>query len=166
MNWEIIGSTGEWAGAIAVVATLFYLARQISESNKFARTSATKEIYDGFVGLNQLILSTPELAASLAKLKERHSEFSPAETVQLEHYCYRYLAMYMAAQTAFDNGHLSRADFELWKGDMRSIFGVYPGLAYYFKVILDRDGAGRSETEIINELRIAVDGSLAAASRS
>jgi len=29
MNWEIVGATGDWAGAIMVVVTLFYLARQI-----------------------------------------------------------------------------------------------------------------------------------------
>ena len=39
MNWEIIGSTGEWAGAIAVVVTLFYLARQIRQQN--INTAAT-----------------------------------------------------------------------------------------------------------------------------
>ena len=39
MNWEIIGSTGEWAGAIAVVVTLFYLARQIRQQN--INTTAT-----------------------------------------------------------------------------------------------------------------------------
>lgn len=34
MNWEIVGSTGEWAGAIAVVATLFYVARQIRQNTE------------------------------------------------------------------------------------------------------------------------------------
>ena len=38
MNWEVIGATGEWAGAIAVVATLFYLSRQIKiASNQIER---------------------------------------------------------------------------------------------------------------------------------
>jgi len=33
MDWEVISSTGEWVGAIAVVATLFYLAKQIRQQN-------------------------------------------------------------------------------------------------------------------------------------
>ena len=33
MNWEMIGSTGEWAGAFAVVVTLIYLARQLRQQN-------------------------------------------------------------------------------------------------------------------------------------
>ena len=156
MNWEIVASTGEWAGAIAVVATLFYLARQIHESNRFARTSATQEVMNGFVSLNELIISNPDLANALARLKNRGAEFTPTESVQLEHYCYRYLAMYLAAQSAYDNGHLDRASYEDLCGDMRSIFGVYPGLAHYFKVVLDREGAGQSPSQIVRELATIV----------
>ncbi len=29
MTWDIIAATGAWAGALAVIATLYYLARQI-----------------------------------------------------------------------------------------------------------------------------------------
>jgi hypothetical protein len=38
MNWEMIGATGEWAGSLAVVVTLFYLARQIRTSTNQANT--------------------------------------------------------------------------------------------------------------------------------
>lgn len=47
MNWEAIGATGEVLGAITVVATLFYLSRQIRQnsvaltrSNDYARANA------------------------------------------------------------------------------------------------------------------------------
>ena len=36
MNWEVLGATGEWAGALVVVATLFFLAKQIGLSNRIA----------------------------------------------------------------------------------------------------------------------------------
>ncbi len=47
MNWEIVGSTGEWVGAFAVVATLFYFAKQIRQNsasldraNEYAQASS------------------------------------------------------------------------------------------------------------------------------
>ena len=47
MNWDAIGAAGEVAGAIAVVATLFYLSRQIRQnsaalgrSNDYARANS------------------------------------------------------------------------------------------------------------------------------
>ena len=54
MNWEIVASTGEWAGAVAVVVTLFYLARQIKQQNEIAKHNAWQNIMEQF---NQLNLS-------------------------------------------------------------------------------------------------------------
>ena len=34
MNWEIFAAIGEVAGALGVLAALFYLARQIAHSSK------------------------------------------------------------------------------------------------------------------------------------
>ncbi|MFT6770697.1 MAG: hypothetical protein ACJARU_000899, partial [Congregibacter sp.] len=31
MNWDAFSAVGEWVGVIAVVVTLFYLARQIHQ---------------------------------------------------------------------------------------------------------------------------------------
>ena len=39
MNWAAIGAIGEILGAIAVVATLFYLSRQISQNSKALETA-------------------------------------------------------------------------------------------------------------------------------
>lgn len=45
MNWEAIGAVGEILGALAVVVTLFYLARQIHQSTRVARAETTKDLY-------------------------------------------------------------------------------------------------------------------------
>jgi hypothetical protein len=111
MSIQDWGAVGELLGSIAVLLTLFYLARQISESNKLARTSSSQVVTDNYISLNDLIISNPALAGCLAQLKAPGAEFTPAETVQLEHYCYRYFAMFAAAQTSYDNGHLDQATY-------------------------------------------------------
>lgn len=45
MDWEAIGAIGEILGALAVVATLFYLASQIRQSTRVARADMTKDLY-------------------------------------------------------------------------------------------------------------------------
>lgn len=45
MNWDAIGAVGEIIGAIAVVLTLFYLARQIRQGTRMARAEMTKDLY-------------------------------------------------------------------------------------------------------------------------
>lgn len=44
MNWDALGSIGEITGAIGVIVTLIYLAKQIRESNLAARQSAMQEL--------------------------------------------------------------------------------------------------------------------------
>jgi len=40
MNWDAIGATGEWIGGLATIGTLFYLAYQVRQNTKTARSSA------------------------------------------------------------------------------------------------------------------------------
>jgi len=50
MNWDIFGAMGEWAGALVVVATLFYLAKQIGLSNRLALADADKAFLESWTG--------------------------------------------------------------------------------------------------------------------
>ena len=44
MNWEAIGAIGEVIGALAVVASLIYLASQIRQNNKLARNDSLQTV--------------------------------------------------------------------------------------------------------------------------
>ena len=44
MNWDAIAAIGEVVGAIAVVATLFYLALQIRQNTRMSRAAMTKDL--------------------------------------------------------------------------------------------------------------------------
>jgi hypothetical protein len=44
LNWEAIGAVGELLGAASVVATLFYLARQVGHATSVARGAARQAI--------------------------------------------------------------------------------------------------------------------------
>ena len=63
MNWEIVSATGEWAGAIAVVASLLYLARQISLSNRQSQASARYSFLEDYGQANSAISGTKESAS-------------------------------------------------------------------------------------------------------
>ena len=67
MTWDAIGAMGEWAGAIAVVATLFYLAKQIRQSNQMSRYSAVRQVMGQFDDLNRLYATEPSIRAVLLK---------------------------------------------------------------------------------------------------
>ncbi len=63
MNWEVIGSTGEWAGAIAVVASLLYLARQIKLANLQSQALARYSFLDAYGRANATIGGSQDSAS-------------------------------------------------------------------------------------------------------
>ena len=63
MNWEMVGAIGEVSGALAVLATLAYLAVQIRQSNKLTTTSIYESAMDGYIRLNQLVVNDAEVAS-------------------------------------------------------------------------------------------------------
>ena len=48
MNWEIVGSISALIASMATLLTLIYLAIQIRESNKLARSSSLQSVIDGY----------------------------------------------------------------------------------------------------------------------
>ena len=70
MNWEAIGAIGEIVGAIAVVLTLFYLARQIRDSSRLARAEMTKDVYLSSVEAIKEIASNDRMAAIWADMRD------------------------------------------------------------------------------------------------
>ena len=55
MNWDAIGAIGEWAGAIVVVATLFYLASQVKQSQTMERAVAQRDLLQRVANWNNRV---------------------------------------------------------------------------------------------------------------
>ena len=85
MNWDMIGATGEWAGAIAVVATLIYLSNQI----KHARLATRQDSEQRRTELAQRLLLIPVQDESFADLMATMDNTGPmdAEPLAVEWGC-------------------------------------------------------------------------------
>ncbi len=68
MNWEPISAVSEIVGAIAVIITLVYLARQIAMSNKFAKAEAWRSRFSEFTSLNAAYGVHTDFYHAMAKL--------------------------------------------------------------------------------------------------
>jgi hypothetical protein len=77
MNWQAIGAIGEVVGAIAVVATLLYLARDIRQNSRSLAISALRDTTANWNQWGHMIATSADLAdivvrgnRSLASLSE------------------------------------------------------------------------------------------------
>ena len=85
---QLLGNFGEFVGAIAVVATLFYLAVQVRHSKDAteANTLANKALsnaqsQESMVATNELVAADPELAMLMSRVTEgaKLDDFSDVE---------------------------------------------------------------------------------------
>lgn len=60
---QLLGSFGEFAGAIAVFATLVYLARQVAQNNRQLQAERRNKVQDQQQVLRMTVAANPEVAA-------------------------------------------------------------------------------------------------------
>lgn len=142
MDWNVVGAVGEVVGAMAVVLTLLYLARQIKQNTAISLAEQNQQIMANYGEFNSIIIANRETADLLAKLEQGDlSTLAPGERVQARHLFYRLMNGWYAIQITFESGQMTRVNFESFKRDIRQIVGFYPGLLPVGTAILEVDGA-------------------------
>ena len=61
INWDAIGAAGEVVGAIAVVASLIYLAGQVSHNNKLAKNNSLQTVLQSEMNFASILMDNAEL---------------------------------------------------------------------------------------------------------
>jgi hypothetical protein len=69
MQWDAIGAVGEIVGALAVVATLFYLARQIRYNSKVSKADMSKDLFLATRSATLDLARDPDLARLNADIR-------------------------------------------------------------------------------------------------
>lgn len=85
MNWEALGAIAELLGAMAVVGTLAYLARQIGTAKAEIATQTSLDLSFRVSELSKLTINNTALATAFSKL-ELGEELSPTEQIQVRAY--------------------------------------------------------------------------------
>ena len=82
MNWDAIGAIGEIVGAIVVIITLLYVARQIRHSSKSLEMTALRDTTAQWNQWSELLVTTPDLAAIVARGNKSHASLSEEEALR------------------------------------------------------------------------------------
>jgi hypothetical protein len=98
MNWEAIGAIGEIVGAVAVVATLFYLAVQVRQnsrfverSNEYANATSMYQSQSMYVQVFSQLAQDAELAAIYSRAL-KNEPLPDADYVRFSAYINTYFA--------------------------------------------------------------------------
>jgi len=91
VNWDAIGAIAELTSAVAVVATLAYLAVQIRQANLDSRSSSRRSLIEKFSDLNSEFINNTELLIILGKGLKDWSALSNLEKSTFEIFMGSYL---------------------------------------------------------------------------
>lgn len=113
MDWSAIGAVGEMVGAVAVVVSLAYLARQIRAQNVEARIAGMHAVSEGFRDGIASLAAIPHVAEIWIKSMNDASALTDEELVQMFAVAQRNFRVWEEAHGLHKTGHL---DERIWQG--------------------------------------------------
>ena len=127
MNWDALSATGEWAGAIAVVVTLFYLARQIHQQNAHNDLVIQESILDGFNAVNSLLANSEDLSTLFVRGLRMPDELTDGQAAQFQFIFRLYVNCYLKIYRLKQKGLLSDQDWSSHASTAGMMFGTLGG---------------------------------------
>ncbi len=123
---QLLGNHGEFVGAVAIVATLFYLAIQLKQNTASVRASA----YQSWVATNieiNMALSNPAQSEIVAKGNLDSSNLTEESYAAFLMINVAIMQMAQSTDYMYRSGSLDR---ELWEAEMNRAAGIlaFPGV--------------------------------------
>lgn len=161
MNWDAIGASAELLGAVAVFASLIYLALQIRGSTNQASAQMFQSVASEQARVSDAITGDPENLRVWMKM-HRGEEKSDEETVRMLFMVSRVAQAFLAIQIGYDKRQIGKDFYLDAKEQINEMLGS-PHARIIAKRYLERQHANQIHLEIFsNILRQNEDGDNAA----
>lgn len=133
VSWEAIGAVGEVLGALAVVATLLYVSRQIREQSRALTTSVRDSAFHQLAEWNYQLMADPELSHLFQQgaATDDWDEFTPEERSRLIHVFYSFFKVFENVYLHAEDGSTHRT---VWEQNCQVFFAYAskPGCRRYW----------------------------------
>jgi hypothetical protein len=118
MNWDALGAIGEIIGAIAVFVTLLYLASQIRQNTKAARSNAVNSSVSSVVDMKKVFVENDEIADLYVRGSSNPDELDEKEWLK-----YRILLsnIMWASWNVYSQKNLAELNSSVWDSQIPAI---------------------------------------------
>jgi hypothetical protein len=117
MNWDAIGASAEFAGAVGVVASLLYVATQVRYSNRASTVQAKLETTRFMTDYADLMLENPNLNDVMLRGQKSLDSLSSEEVWQFVHLSTKAFWFFSAGHFQFRQGTLPESEWH----ELRSV---------------------------------------------
>ena len=140
MNWDAIGAVGEIVGAMAVVASLIYLASQIKHQNSISLRDSRSKILDKWAIINMSQIENSGTAALMNKLKSSSPILTDEEKISADGLAAMYLNVIGEINASHEAGMLPGRFLNLHLDILSVNLGRYPGVHPFIEDYLEKVG--------------------------
>jgi hypothetical protein len=154
INWDAVGAIGEILGALAVLVTLLYLARQLRENTASNKAATAWSMINSFNAAHGEIFSSRETAELAARMLSGEPLDRP-DRARVNSMVLRHLNALVAAHQAYEDGQLSEI---IWVRTARdAVFltqgSLRPFLVVHLKLVPDNTISALFDASILQEVR-------------
>ena len=138
MNWDALGAIGEIVGAVAVVATLLYLALQIKQNTRSQFVDRGVWAGQKLSQIHEQGAANHNLAELVAKCRNSSIEnLSAGDEERLRRFANLYLAAYADIEVAHRLGLCEEIMYQAFSTDLYRTINDYPALKPYMRAIME-----------------------------
>jgi len=135
---QLLGNFGEFVGAVAVVATLGYLAVQIRNNTRTNQVIRVTKAQDDLNRIHEQIAGNEALAELVARCRSAsQSDLSPSDHERVERIANIYLNVYASMERAYREHELAERDYREYCGDFQRIVTAYSAFVPKMRTIME-----------------------------
>jgi len=121
VTWEAIGTIAEIVGVIAVIATLVYLAIQVKDNTRVARSATRQAIAETTMSIGRDLVENKELAEIFLK-DLREQDLDPVDQLRLYSRSYVGMRNWENIHYQYLSGMLSDDEWRGFRKNLKAIF--------------------------------------------
>ena len=128
MDWNAVGAIGEGIGALAVIASLVYVASQIRLANRISIREARAELVDTIQSIYRIALEHPQHADLAVKLQSPNSTYTDQEAFQALSLASLWITFLSKVSGTFESGLLPERVMQIYVENFCEQLRAQPGL--------------------------------------
>lgn len=121
------GQTIAMIANVGVLVGLMVLIVEVRLANRIATASTEIEVRGNFAEISASLSEDEALAKLMVAAMEPEAEFTAVERLRLASVVRRFNNAWLSVETAYENGMVPAATFEMTRNDIRGVLASFPG---------------------------------------
>ena len=129
MDWDAIGAIGEILGAAAVVVTLIYFGKQLTQANRISTVTGARELQQMYTHVYTLIATNSEIRDLLTKMRDADYVVASAdEHEQIDGLIPLLTGIWLTTAITHEQGLIDAHMYKIYCEDVEVKLSKWPGL--------------------------------------